>query len=159
YSPSSRLFLNPLYADPRVLFGNERVQATLSAAGLDARWAALEGREWIDWPAAADAKLALLAHLFDRVEAECANHRAGELARDFAAFRRAGGSLLERHACFEVLHARQLARAKRVWSWRQWPARWRDPQGAAVEAFAKQHAREVTFNVFLQWLADRSLAA
>src|SRR5262249_37758746 len=102
---------------------------------------------------------ALLAHLFDRFEAECANHRAGELARDFAAFRRAGGSLLERHACFEVLHARQLARAKLVWSWRQWPARWRDPQGAAVEAFAKQHAREVTFNVFLQWLADRSLAA
>ena len=37
YSPSSRLFYNPLLADPTPLFGDDRVQKALAAAEASAR--------------------------------------------------------------------------------------------------------------------------
>jgi 4-alpha-glucanotransferase len=158
YSPSSRLFLNPLHADPRVLFGDDRMASAINEAGLADRWAALEACALIDWPAAAEARLVLLARLFDGFLAGIDAH-SRELAADFATFRQAGGDLMEQHARFEVLHAKQYALAHDAWSWRRWPATWRHPRGAALDAFAADHAREITFHVFLQWVADRSLAA
>ena len=43
--------------------------------------------------------------------------------------------------------------------WRRWPADLRDPASATVAVFAASRRDEVLFHVFLQWLADRSLAA
>ena len=42
YSPSSRLFLNPLHADPAIVFGQERVRATAQKLGLDEQAKVLE---------------------------------------------------------------------------------------------------------------------
>ena len=52
YSPSSRLFLNPLHADPRGLFGEAAVARAVEATGLGAEFARLEAAPLIDWPAA-----------------------------------------------------------------------------------------------------------
>ena len=122
YSPSSRLFLNPLHADPSVLFGADHVAAAIDATGLAAKWARLEAADLIDWPAAATNKLALLRRLFDEFSAGLEHDRGGTLARDFARFRQGGGDLLEQHARFEVLHAARLATDRDAWSWRKWPA-------------------------------------
>ena len=121
YSPSSRLFLNPLHADPSVLFGADHVAAAIDASGLAAKWARLEAADLIDWPAAATNKLALLRRLFDEFSAGLEHDRGGTLARDFARFRQGGGDLLEQHARFEVLHAARLATDRDAWSWRNWP--------------------------------------
>jgi 4-alpha-glucanotransferase len=69
------------------------------------------------------------------------------------------GDLLEQHARFEVLHVSRLAADPHCWSWRKWPKAWQDPRSAEVNAFAAANPREVAFQVFLQWMADRSLAA
>jgi 4-alpha-glucanotransferase len=122
YSPSSRLFLNPLHADPSVLLGADRVAAAIDASGLVAEWARLEAADLIDWSAAAANKLVLLHRLFDDFLAEFEHDRGGTLARDFARFRQGGGDLLEQHARFEVLHAARLATDRDAWSWRNWPA-------------------------------------
>jgi 4-alpha-glucanotransferase len=159
YSPSSRLFLNPLHADPRVLFGDAAVARVIEAIGLAAEFARLEVAPLIDWPAAGRAKLALLRRLFDDFTGAGDGARTDALARDFDAFRAAGGDLLQLHARFEALHADRLTADANAWSWRTWPAALRDPHGAAVEEFAARHAREVLFHCFLQWLADRSFAA
>src|SRR5262249_60807730 len=102
------------------------------------------------------AKLALLRRLFDNFVNSADN--AGTLARDFAAFRAAGGELLQSHARFEALQADRLAADPGAWSWRSWPTPLRDPNSAAVAEFAARHARDVLFHCFLQWLADRSFA-
>ncbi|MBV9252461.1 MAG: 4-alpha-glucanotransferase, partial [Acetobacteraceae bacterium] len=65
YSPSSRLFLNPLHAAPEIVFGAEHVAEIRSQAGLDADFARYEKLELIDWPGAAASKLALTRALFD----------------------------------------------------------------------------------------------
>ena len=155
YSPSSRLFLNPLLADPAVLFGQGRVAAAVRAAGVGEALQRCESLTLVDWPEGGRAKLAVLQALFDGFDAG-----AGDgLAHDFADFVRAGGSLLEDHARFEALHAARLAADPDDRDWRRWPAALRDPAGTAVAEFAAAHDREVRFHLFLQWLADRAFAA
>lgn len=91
YSPSSRLFLNPLFADPAATFEDE-------VADIDA---GLERADLIDWPAAGAAKLARLRRLFDRFEAR--QGVVGEaLVTDFERFVRDGGETLRGHAAFEA---------------------------------------------------------
>ena len=90
YSPSSRLFLNPLYADPA---------ATFDAATV-ASEEALEQAALIDWATAGAAKFARLRRLFEEfVEIDT------PLTRDFEAFIRQGGEALAQHAAFEARHA------------------------------------------------------
>jgi len=157
YSPSSRLFLNPHHADPRLLFGEATVGRAIEALGLAGEFARLEAAPLIDWPAAGRAKFALLRRLFD--DFVDTGDGAGALVHDFAAFRAAGGELLQLHARFEAVHADRFATDPTAWSWRAWPVPLRDPNSAAVKEFAARHARKVLFHCFLQWLAERSFAA
>jgi 4-alpha-glucanotransferase len=160
YSPSSRLFYNPLHADARLLFGAARVQKAACEAGLEKQASELEQQKLIDWPQAAHTKMAVLRRLFDDFRAtDLAAAQASSLAADFAQYRAAGGRLLEDHARFEALHAARLSEDGNAWSWRDWPAPYRDPQNADVERFAADQAHDVAFHSFLQWIADRSLAA
>ncbi|MDR4308359.1 4-alpha-glucanotransferase [Chelatococcus sambhunathii] len=159
YSPSSRLFLNPLHADPDFLFGEARVAeaARVSKAATERR--RHEREALIDWPAASRAKLATLRALYDSFRAvELVEDKPGRLASDFSAFRREGGEMLEKHAVFETIHAERFGRDSAQWDWRHWPSGLRDPDGPETAAFAHANADEVTFHVFLQWIADRSFA-
>ena len=111
YSPSSRLFLNPLHAAPSLVFGAQHVASEVAAAGLGEAFAKLESLTLIDWQEAAAAKLALLRALFEGFMAE--HESDGSLAADFARFRADGGDLLAQHATFETLHAEQSMRGAR----------------------------------------------
>ncbi len=137
YGPSSRLFLNGLYGDPARLGVLEKPVG--------------EPPPLIDWPAAASARMAALRAAYGRL-----GEREAERA-DLAGFRAAGGADLERHALFEALHGRFLA-AEGARGWPDWPAAYRDVAGEAAQAYGRAHADEVEFHIFLQWLAERSLA-
>ena len=159
YSPSNRLFYNPLLADAAAVFGSERVERARIAAGLDAAARELESASLIDWPKAAESKFALLRWLFDDFVAhDLAGVGGGNLGVDFAAFRAGAGAPLEQHALFEALHRAHLQAGPQGRDWRNWPAHWRDPHGAAVQRFRNENKRDVLFHIFLQWVADRSLA-
>jgi 4-alpha-glucanotransferase len=153
YSPSSRLFLNPLHAAPALVFGEERVAQAIHDAGLAETFARLEALPLIDWPQSAEAKLALFRILFDGITD--GPESTSPLGADFASFRADGGALLLEHAHFETLHAALMPQH----DWRHWPVDLRDPASPAVAAFAAAHWREVLFHTFLQWIADRSIAA
>ncbi|TMJ01281.1 MAG: 4-alpha-glucanotransferase [Alphaproteobacteria bacterium] len=155
YSPSSRLFLNPLLADPADVFGAARL-AQLSApdsSGPDRKDAKL-----IDWPQAARRKFDLLSRLYDDFVAKDLQHDTA-LARTFRAFTENGGGLLRQHAVFEALHAKWFGAETPLWNWRDWPADWRDPGSEAVARYAAGERRTIEFQIFLQWIADRSFAA
>ncbi|HWE06244.1 MAG TPA: 4-alpha-glucanotransferase [Rhizomicrobium sp.] len=118
YSPSSRLFLNPLYAAEEV--PDDGVE------GL------------VDWPQASRAKIERLREKFANAPPV---HAEGRL-RD--------------HARFEALDAH--FRARKLYRWQDWPSAYRNPRGAEVEAFAREHHAEVDFHIFLQALTELSLA-
>jgi 4-alpha-glucanotransferase len=158
YSPSTRLFHNPLHADPAVIMGADGVRDAVEKANLREEMDELEKLDLIDWPRAAQTKLRLLRALFDSFERrDLGASQQTELAADFAQFRAQGGLMLARHACFEVLHADRLRVDGAAWNWRSWPRIWRDPSSQAVTDFAAAQHREVLFHTFLQWLAVRSI--
>lgn len=128
YSPSSRDFLNPLFADPGI--GREP-----------------GGGAFIDWPEASAARVARLREAFDRFGGDA----------DFDRFVAEGGAPLAGHALFEALHGHFRAQGIRG-GWPDWPAAYHDPASPAVQAFAREQAREVRFHLFLQWRAARGLA-
>lgn len=144
YSPSSRLFLNVLYADPGTVLDQLPARSTDNLQDL------------VDWPAAAARRLAALRAAYAQLGP--ALEGSGEIASQFSAFVADGGQHLLEHARFEALSAESCARGGYC-SWREWPQDLRDPQSAAVAAFAHERADEVRFHLFAQWLAARGLAA
>jgi 4-alpha-glucanotransferase len=116
YSPSSRLFLNPLLIDPAAALGAEEVADEIDAEDL-----------LIDWPTSGRKKYARLRRLYDSFVAQ-----ESPLAGDFDAFVREGGQNLAGHTGFEA----QAGGDTRFFAFLQWLAdrAFATAQKAAVEA-------------------------
>lgn len=131
YGPSTRLFLNPLYAEAQ--------QARPPA-----------GAALIDWPVGAALKLAALREAYDRFR------RSGEHRSAYERFVRTGGARLLAHARFEALDAR--FRPAGLAHWRDWPDGYARSDSPAVAALAAEDP-EIEFHLFLQWRAAESADA
>lgn len=151
YSPSSRLFLNSLYAAPGTILGERALRTAIDATGLTNQLRNLEELPLIDWPVAAQAKQKILRALYD-------GFSQGEhpLHEDFSSFRHISGEALENHCRFEVLQAERAARGESL-DWRHWPEELRNPRSSALAHFAEENADEIGFYAFCQWLIARCL--
>jgi 4-alpha-glucanotransferase len=156
YSPSSRLFLNPLYSAPELVFGTAPVERIINQEGVAGEFAQAEAAPLIDWPAASRAKFRVFRSLFTWFTS--ASDAPDALRADFARFVAEGGELLRSQACFDALQQEQLAVDQRQGDWHDWPSDLRRPDSAAVAEFARAKHVDVSFYTFLQWLADRSFA-
>ena len=134
YSPSSRTFLNTAMGDPALLG-----LSTLPTEGSG---------EFIDWPAALPQRLTDLRQIFAHLDTA----QRAQIAQASEAV----GPALHRHAVFDALDCHFRPRGAK--DWREWPARYRRPDGEAVARFASQHEDEVEFHLFAQWLAREGLA-
>lgn len=159
YSPSNRLFYNPLMADPSSLFGNGRVERALTRAGAIADNDKRTECSLIDWPKASAVKLRMFRRLFDDFLSGDLASETTALGTEFLKFCDAGGALLRGHAVFEALHAARVCADGPGSHWRAWPASLRSPHSEEVARFARANTEDVQFHCFLQWVADRSLAA
>jgi 4-alpha-glucanotransferase len=164
YSPSSRTRLNYLYIDPTSVPGfaeDAEVRALMGAEHFGAtRWAA-RSASLIDYGAVAALKRPVLETLYRRFRQQhldAAGEPATPLGRTFAAFRNAGGAELCAFAQFEALHE-HFHDQTGVFSWRDWPAPYRDPHSPAVAEFAAAQQDRIEFFIYLQWEAERQLAA
>jgi|TARA_A100001391_G_C5084492_1_gene280791 4-alpha-glucanotransferase len=152
YSPSSRLFLNASYANPSMVLGDELVRSAL--VDLDVRLMGTTLEEGlIDWASVVPARMARLRRVYELflLNTQLRAHQS------FREFRRAGGPLLQAHACYEALHAHHVDTLGVANGWKDWPAHLQDPFGPGVTRFAQHYEKEVGFHVFLQWLADEGL--
>jgi 4-alpha-glucanotransferase len=145
YSPSSRLFLNPLYIDVDAV----PEFSGLKACGLLDEVAALRRAALIDYDKITAVKSKAL------VSAYRVFRRGSESRRraDFEAFRAERGLMLTRFAAFEVLKQRFGG------VWREWPLIWRQPSDAALSELRQTADDEMTYQEYIQWLADRQLSA
>ena len=152
YSPSSRDWLDYLYIDVTQVpgFAEDSTVAAL-LRGAPSQPAATDG-ELVDYPAVAARKRPVLEALFQRLKH---SDRASEAFRAFCAD---GGAALGEFATFEALQEHFRA-AGGPFSWHEWPPAMRDSRSQAVAEFARAHAERVDFFAFLQWQADRQLAA
>ena len=136
YAPSTRLFLNVVFAE----------EPPGPAAEPPSR-----GGDLIDWPTSGPAKLARLRAAFDRFQ-------PSEIEREnLEDFRFQGARALERHARFEALSAHFFDETGGA-GWTAWPAAYRDAASPAVAEFAQAHPAEIDFHIHLQWRAAQGLA-
>ncbi|GAB3115536.1 4-alpha-glucanotransferase [Novispirillum itersonii] len=153
YSPCSRLFLNPLYIDPRSVpefSACAAARALLETADVQAALRAARQEEMVDYPAVSAVKLPLLRCLYETFRTAATPERQAAFDR----FIQSGGTRLHQFAVFEVLQAR--------WPdspWMQWPEDYRDPHSPAVKAIAETDADAVLYRKWLQFEADRQLEA
>jgi len=161
YSPSSRVYLNPLYIDvtsvPDYAESHE-ASALVRSPDFQAMLARLRERDLIDYQGVAAAKLRVLEILhksFKRLHVA----RDTPRAHDFAQFRRAEGEPLRRFAIFQAVREERGSRDSSQRYWRDWPRSLRDPSSPAVAAFASEHAERIEFFEYLHWIAVQQLAA
>jgi glycogen operon protein len=154
YNPSDRRFLDPFLID--VVAGEDlpsdgEFEAALAQAGP---FAAVADLPAVDYEAVWTIKCAVLRARFRAFERARAGRPGDPIFADHARFLAERGEALRRFAIFEAISLERHGE-----DWRRWPAGLRDADASALAGAAAEHADEVGFALFCQWLADRQLAA
>jgi 4-alpha-glucanotransferase len=164
YSPSSRSQLDYLYIDVSAVPGfaeDEEVRELTGGQWFGATHWAARSATLIDYGAVAACKRPILEALFRRFKSRelgAEGTATSAVGQTFRAFQQCGGRSLADFALFETLHEHHL-RESGQFSWHTWPSAMRDPRSLEVAAFAVAHSDRIEFFQFLQWEADRQLAA
>ena len=149
YHPSDRRFLDPIYIDVSAFPG-----------GCGTEFAPLAAPSAVNYPGVWAAKDRVLRAAFDR---------GGDPGPVLDAFIAAGGDALRAFTTFQAISTitagqtraglgREPSGGKPVEPvWPHWPEGLRHPGGAAVARFAADHAREVRYAAFLQYLGDMQM--
>ncbi|MEH6690330.1 MAG: 4-alpha-glucanotransferase [Pseudorhizobium pelagicum] len=145
YSPSSRVFLNPLYIAVDKVEGFD--PSWVDAAELES----LRSADMVDYKAVADLKLAVLRRIWTSWRQKGLKEEALER------FKTEHGEVLHRHAVFEALSLHMAAEGHGS-GWRQWPSQFQKWDGDAARHFAETQSDEVEFHIWLQWLTAAQLA-
>lgn len=161
YLPSSRLFLDPIHIDITGVpapgdqpggwnFARDPLFAARLAQARDSRL--------VDYPLVRRLKREALEAVYrsrrwDGVAVEPPGSTYVPPV-DFQRFRREHGTPLFRFAVFNVLqkHFEDLP-------WHQWPIEFRTPESPGVAGFVRDHGDRIDYHIWLQWIADRQLAA
>jgi 4-alpha-glucanotransferase len=154
YSPSSRLFLNPLYIDVEAIPEYaESAEARAARDAVDAEIAACRALKEIAYRRVKPMKMKVLEAVYAcfRRKHDAAAAGGGRV-ESFERFRRQEGEALHRFALFETLSEEFSGKP-----WQQWPQPYRSPDSPEVAAFAEEHAERIGFFEFLQWQADEQL--
>ena len=138
YSPSSRIFLNPLYVDIEAI---DEFPGT-DACGLTEEVARLRASKVVDYSAVHVAKRTALRATYDAFQ----HHATLERRNDFDAFRERLGATLERFAVFETL------RERFGFPWQTWPSEWHEVSHA-LERHKAGDLGDIGFPAFIQWVA------
>ena len=157
YSPSSREWLNPIYLDIEKVGAftyNEQLKNWLAQPKIRQRIAALRVTETVTYTAVWACKRDALHMAFNAFEQDTCEAAANERAA-FEAFVTGKGKALQGFGLFEALD-QYYSRPGQV-GWQSWPSEFHQPDGEAVEKFARSHEREIRFYMWLQWLCAEQL--
>jgi 4-alpha-glucanotransferase len=161
YSASSRHALNIMFIDVASVLevqGSRHAQAIMADPGFRARLAQVRAATQVDYPAVASLKMTVLRAAFERFRTE---HLARHTARAAAcrAFQRERGEAMRLHTLFDAIDGYLRRHHGTGAGWHNWPEEYRAPGGEAVRRFAQEHADEVDFHAYLQWVAAEQLGA
>ena len=158
YSPSSRLFYNPIYIDVEAVaeFNEDTdIRARVSSDEFQRRLQSLRAGDQVPYVEVFAEKAQILRAIYrffrDRHLAVAADPRAEAFRR----FQRDRGAALRRFATFQALSDQMVALG--LHSWHEWPAEYRDSVSEALVRFERTHLEAIEFYEYLQWLAEEQL--
>ena len=155
YSPSSRLFLNPLYLDVTAIPDfSESAEARALAESSAACGTIRSARQsnLVDYLDVAAAKLAVLEQLYRHFSTQHAGDRDIR-NRAFRTFIDERGSDLRHFATFQMLSEHFGSHA-----WMHWPLAYRDPATTEVAMLAQSNEHRISFFEYLQWQCEQQIS-
>jgi 4-alpha-glucanotransferase len=154
YSPSSRLFRNPLYLDVTAIADfaeSAEARAAIQTTEIAHALHAVRDTAFVAYRTIAALKLPLLERLHANF---VAHHRSDERAAAFQRYVARAGQDLRRFATFQALSERFQTH-----DWARWPANCQDKDSEAVRTFAQSHAERISFYEYLQWQCDEQFVS
>ncbi|MDK9721532.1 MAG: 4-alpha-glucanotransferase [Rhodospirillales bacterium] len=155
YSPSSRLFLDAIYIDPKTAPEFDAVRDAFK--DQEALRKGLEAEALVDYPKVAALKFPLLEKMFAHFQALHLGPQPSKRGQAFLSFVRGRGEALERFARFQALEEHFGMQSPGISWWRNWPDGFRSPASSEVAEFAKDKAERIRFFQYLEFLADHQL--
>jgi 4-alpha-glucanotransferase len=156
YSPADRLLLNVLYIDVTAvpeLQECAEAQSLLASPSFKEQLRACRDSRLVDYSGVTKLKLPTLRLLFKA----CRNSN-GNRWIEFERFRGIRGALLQQGCLFQALREHFAALDPSRSGWHTWPEEYRKSGSSAVADFAQEHADNIAFHAWLQWIADTQLA-
>ena len=154
YSPSSRLFLNPLYLDVERIPDFQNVAKLRKQVGRKVFQADLEmlrKSTLINYEKVMELKWPFFESLFKKFQEQQGKLKTAR-AQAFNRYIQREGVFLERFSLFQVLTEHFGSSA-----WRQWPKEFQNPDSAEVEKFKRDQQNRIKFFQYLQWQCDEQL--
>lgn len=158
YSPSSRLFHNPLYLDVERIaeFKDSSVQTLVRRRSFQRTVESLRQSETVNYEGVAALKWPLLKTLY-RIFAAAHLGRGTGRARAFQRFQDEQGQPLQRFALFQALQVHLTPRGAPPRTWREWPTEFQHPDSPAVQRFLRRHGDRIHLYSYLEWQCDEQL--
>ena len=162
YLPASRLYRNFIYLD---IFGladfktSKKAEKFLSERENRQLVLKLRALKEVDYEKVAALKGKVLRLIFeDFIEENWSESGpVTERAAELEGYIKREGRFLDDYATFMTLEREWHLRDHRIWTWKDWPQQYHDPESEAVEAFKKKHWKDVLFHKYLQWQIDEQL--
>lgn len=159
YSPSTRLFDNVLYLDPKNIAEYAESPAAQDIVekhkGLIAQ---LQSTDFVEYDKVAPLKMSVFEILFNEFSEKHLSKKSAR-AQAFLAFCAMRGERLDQFALFDALFEHFRKTDINSWGWRCWPEAYHSPDSKEVTAFAKANHSRITFFKYLQWQMDEQLHA
>lgn len=158
YSPASRLLLNILNIDVSQLtrqLKHAQARRVIASSGFRAKLSRCREARHVRYADVAALKLPVLRILFDAVSSQ----RRSSAWLAYKKFERSSSDAAKRAWLFLALRAYFSAQTAGLADWRRWPQAFRTPESPAVKRFAAEHADQVAFQGWLQYVADFQLGA
>ncbi len=158
YSPSSRLFHNPLYLNLEWIteFKDPAMRRLVARGSFQRKLESLRQSETVNYEAVWRLKWPLLKKLF-RIFTTTHVGPGTRRGRAFLRFMAEQGQPLQRFALFQALQEHFTTRGARPRSWREWPPDYQHPESPSVQRFLRSHRGHVNFYGYLEWQCDEQL--
>jgi len=158
YSPISRLYKNFIYLDiekiPEVK-ESEDAGKFMSSKKYSQKLDGLRKADLIDYEAVASLKEKILKYAFSVFYKKHYLRNTGR-GREFKKYISEEGPALESFSLFMAL-SEHMKKTKNAHSWQEWPGKYQEPYGKAVDAFRKEYKKEIYFYQYIQWLIDKQI--
>ena len=148
YSPSSRLFLNPLFIDVEAVAEFAAIRDGVPGVLPDLLEKARKATH-VDYPLVSELKRGVFGPMFAAFRRD-----RGPRWETFKAFKADMGPSLDTFCLFETLSEKHKGKP-----WRKWTKDFRRPDSRKSKDYGIDHTERLTYHAYLQWLADEQLKA
>ncbi len=150
YLPNSIFYQNFIYLDLEALDDFAGAADLFRTAETQGEIRELRETTHVEYERVHALKLRCLRLMFARFE------KQGQRA-EFDRFLKAEGDLLLRFATYSALDEKLHADNADLWVWPDWPQGYTDPESSETKLFQKEHASDIEFYSYVQWLISRQL--